>query len=80
MSCTDEFSAPAGVLGQRPAVLARQVGQQPTHVLASLRDRLHPGEVRTHAPDQLGEFLRDLPALYHGRSGHPTIFICPHNT
>jgi hypothetical protein len=34
----------AGVLGDRPAVLARQVSQQPEHERAGVPPRLHPGK------------------------------------
>jgi hypothetical protein len=58
----------------------RQVTQQPSHVLAGLPERLHPGEVRTEPAHQFGELLFSPAGLYHGRSGHFVIFGCRHNT
>jgi len=42
-----------GLLGQRPAVLARQVADQPGDVLAGLAARLDPGKAARQAPHQL---------------------------
>jgi hypothetical protein len=69
-----------GVLGQRPAVLARQITEQPADVFAGLGERLDPTEVHTQAAHQLSQFLTDPLGLYHGRSGHLVIFRCRHNT
>jgi hypothetical protein len=73
-------SAVPGVLGKCPAVLAREVAEQPTQILADLLQRFHPREVRAEAADQRVHLLLHPAGPYHGRSGHLTIFGCPHNT
>jgi len=71
-----------GVLGDRPAVLAWQVGQQATDEGLGPPSQLHPSEPTCDPAHQLVEPL--LPAgwvdLYAVACGHRLIFCCPHNT
>jgi hypothetical protein len=70
----------AGVLGDRPAVLAGQVGQQPEHQHPGVPSGLHPAEPASDPAQQLLQ-----PRLPPGRGyavacGHCVIFGCPHTT
>ena len=66
-----------GLLSQRPAVLARQVADQPGHVLACLPARLHPGEARRQAPHQLIQHPAGQTGLfYSGGSSRLKIVYC----
>jgi hypothetical protein len=72
----------AGVLGDRPAVLPWQVGQQPQHQRPRVAPGLHP---RKPACDPAHHLLEQLlpPGrvnLYAVASGHRPIFGCVHNT
>ena len=70
------------VLGDRPAVLARQVSQQPEHEPPGPPPRLHPAEPARHPAQQL--LQPHLPAgginPYAVASGHRLIVGCSHNT
>jgi hypothetical protein len=72
----------AGVLGDRPAVLAWQVGQQPAHERLGPPPQIHPAEPTCDPAQQLVEQL--LPAggvdVYAVACGHRLIFGCPHTT
>ena len=72
----------AGVFGQRPAVLAGRVSQQPTHERPGPPAQVGPGEPASDPTQQFVERL--LPAgriyLYAVACGHRLIFGCPHNT
>src|SRR5690349_21360751 len=67
-----------GVLGNRPAVLARQIAHQPDDVLAGLLPRLDPGEAVAQPSVELAQVLLGQRGLYHGRYGRLMIFL-PHN-
>jgi hypothetical protein len=71
----------AGVLGDRPAVLSWQVGQQPAHERPGPPAQVGPGEPASDPAQQLLEQL--LPAggvkLYAVACGHRLIFGCVHN-
>jgi hypothetical protein len=72
----------AGVLGDRPAVLAGQVRKQPTHERPGPLPQIHPSEPTRNPIHQLVERL--LPAgridVYAVACGHRLISGCPHNT
>jgi hypothetical protein len=72
----------AGVLGERPAVLARQVGQQPAHERPGSPARLHPRKPARDPAQQLVQSC--LPAgrinPYAVAGGHRLSLGCPHNT
>jgi hypothetical protein len=72
----------AGVLGDRPAVLAWQVRQQPAHERPGPPPQIHPREANRDPAQQLVQQL--LPAgrvdVYVVACGHRLIFGCPHNT
>jgi hypothetical protein len=72
----------SGVLGDRPAVLARQVGQQPHHERPGPPSGLHPAEPARDPTQQL--LQPRLPAgginPYAVACGHRLIFGCSHNT
>jgi hypothetical protein len=72
----------AGVLGDRPAVLARQVRQQPVHECPGPLAWLHPAEPARHPAQQL--LQPHLPSsriyVYAVACGHRLSFGCPHNT
>lgn len=69
----------AGVLGDSPAVLARQVCQQPAQEPPGSAAGLHPGEPPGHPIEQpVG--LRGPPmGLYAAARGHRLIILRPHN-
>src|SRR5215217_6910147 len=70
----------AGMLGDRPAVLAGEVGQQPEHEGLGVPSRLHPAEP---AGDPAQQLLQPrLPARrgYAVACGHCVLFGCPHTT
>jgi hypothetical protein len=70
------------VLGQRPAVLAWQVGQQPQHERPRPPAWLHPAEPARDPAQQL--LQARLPTgsvcVYAVACGHRLIFGCVHNT
>jgi site-specific DNA recombinase len=72
----------AGVLSDRPAVLAGQVRKQPTHERPGPLPQIHPSEPTRNPTHQLVERL--LPAgridVYAVARGHRLISGCPHNT
>jgi hypothetical protein len=72
----------AGVLGDRPAVLAWQVGQQATHERPGPPPQIHPAKPTRDPTQQLVQQL--LPPggiyVYAVACGHRLIFGCPHNT
>jgi hypothetical protein len=75
-------SGVAGVLGDRPAVLARQVRQQAQHKGPSPLSWLHP---RKPARDPAQQPIKPCPPsgrvdVYAVACGHRLIFGCPHNT
>jgi len=72
----------ADVLGDRPAVLAWQVGQQPAHERLGPPARLHPRESARDPAQQLVEQLLPVGRVdgYAVAYGHRLIFGCPHNT
>ena len=67
------------VLGHGPAVLARQVGQQATHVRAGVRPRLAAGEQRGQLRGELVELLLEQRGIYADGRGR-LIFMLRHNT
>jgi hypothetical protein len=70
------------MLGERPAVLSGQVGQQATDEGLGPPPQLHSREPTCDPAHQLVEQL--LPAgwvdVYAVACGHRLIFGCPHNT
>ena len=72
----------AGVLGDRPAVLAWQIRQQPEHERPGPPAWLHPAEPARDPAQQL--LQPRLPAgrvyVYAVACGHRLISGCPHNT
>ncbi len=72
----------AGVLGDRPAVLSWQLGQQPAHQRPCPPAQVHPSEPTRDPAQQLLQQL--LPAgrvyLYAVARGHRLIFGCVHST
>jgi len=72
----------AGVLGDRPAVLAGQVRKQPAHEGPGPPPQLYPSEPARDPAQHLVEQLLP-PGRFHGYAvacGHRLIFGCPHNT
>jgi hypothetical protein len=70
----------AGVLGDRPAVLARQIGQQPQHECPGMPAWLYPAKP---ARDPAQQLLQPCPPPGRGYAvacGHRLIFGCRHNT
>jgi hypothetical protein len=71
-----------GVLGDRPAVLAGQVSQQPEHERPGPPSGLHPAKPASDPAQQL--LQPRLPAggidLYAVASGHRPIVGCSHTT
>jgi hypothetical protein len=71
----------AGVLGERPAVLSGQVGQQPMHQRPGPPSRLYPAEPASDPAQQL--LQARLPPgginLYAVACGHRLIVGCSHN-
>jgi hypothetical protein len=70
----------AGVLGDRPAVLAWQVGQQPEHQRPGMPSRLHPAEPAGDPAQQLLQSRLPAGRGYAVASGHRVSFGCPHTT
>jgi hypothetical protein len=72
----------AGVLGDRPAVLAWQLREQAAHERPGSPPKVRPSEPTCDPAQQLVEQL--LPAggvyLYAVACGHRLIFGCAHNT
>jgi hypothetical protein len=66
------------VLGQRPPVLARQVADQPGHVLPGLRERLRSREARGQPSVQHGQ-IRHCPLTLYDDSRSRLTFILRHN-
>jgi len=69
-----------GVLGQRPAVLAWQVRQQPQHERPSPPAWLHPAEPARDPAQQLLQARLPAGRVYAVACGHRLIFGCVHNT
>jgi hypothetical protein len=68
------------MLGDRPAVLAWQVGQEPAHERSGAAARFHPGEPAGDAAQQLLQGGLPAGGVYAVARGHRLIFGCPHNT
>ena len=68
----------AGILGDGPAVLAGQLGQQAQHECPRPAPRLHPAETAPDPGHQLVEYTQPLAGAYAGASGHQTVFTCRH--
>jgi hypothetical protein len=67
-----------GLLGDRPAVLARQPGQQPEHERPRPPPRLHPSETSPDPQHQLIEQPQPAGRVYAVASGHQKIVIGRH--
>jgi hypothetical protein len=67
-----------GMLSYRPAVLARQPGQQSHHERPRPAPRLHPAETCPDLGHQLIEYPRPADGVYAVASGHQTIITCQH--
>ena len=67
-----------GMLGDRPAVLARQLGQQAQHERPGPAPRLHPAEPGTGPGHQLIECPQPAARVYAGASGHQKIIASRH--
>jgi hypothetical protein len=67
------------VLGDRPAVLPRQVGQQPEHEPADPPAALHPRKPGGHPIEQPGGLRVPRPGIYAVARGHRLIFRSRHN-
>jgi hypothetical protein len=70
----------AGVLGDRPAVLSGQVGQQPEDQRPGVPSRLHPAEPAGDPTQQLIQPRLPAGRGYAVACGHRVIFGCPHTT
>jgi hypothetical protein len=70
--------AVAGVLGDRPAVLPRQVGQQPQQESADPAPALDPGEPAGDPIGQLIDARRPAGRPYPGPRDHRGTVRCPH--
>jgi hypothetical protein len=70
----------AGVLSDRPAVLAWQVGQQPEHQRPGVPSRLHPAEPAGDPAQQLLQPRLPAGRGYAVACGHRVSFGCPHTT
>jgi hypothetical protein len=68
-----------GMLGDRPAVLPRQISQQSQHERPSPPPRLHPAEPARDLAHQLIEQPRPPAGVYAVASGHRTVIESPHN-
>jgi hypothetical protein len=68
-----------GVLGDRPAVLARQPGQQPQHERPRPPPRLNPAETRADPEHQLIQQPQPPGRVYAMASGHRKIIKGRHN-
>jgi hypothetical protein len=71
--------AVARVLGDRPAVLARQIGQQPEQEPADPAAGLHPPKPGGHPIEQPVGLRVPPPGIYSVAHGHRLIFRCRHN-
>jgi hypothetical protein len=69
-----------GVLGQCPAVLAGQLGQQPAHERGCSPPGFHPSEVAGDTAQQLIQGLPPAGGIYAWACGHRLIFGCLHST
>ena len=67
-----------GMLGDRPAVLARQLGQQAQHERPGPAPRLHPAEPGTGPGHQLIECPHPAARVYAGASGRQKIIASRH--
>ena len=67
-----------GLLGDRPAVLARQLGQQAQHERPRPPPRLHPPETRADLDHQLIECPQPAARVYAVASGHRKIISSRH--
>jgi hypothetical protein len=70
----------AGVFSERPAVLARQVGQQPQHERPGTAAWFHPAEPPRDPAQQLVQSRLPPGRRYAVACGHRLIFGCRHNT
>ncbi len=70
----------ARMLGQRPAVLPRQVRQQSEHQRGCATSGFDPSEPARHAAHQLVEHRPPPGRHYAVTRGHRLIFVCPHNS
>jgi len=73
-------SVAADVLGDRPAVLAWQVGQQPEHQRLGPPLWLHPAKPTRDPAQQLLQPCLPSGRVYAVACGHHLIIGCPHNT
>jgi hypothetical protein len=67
-----------GVLGDRPAILARQPGQQAQHERPRPPPRLHPAEPAPDPQHQLIEHAQPTAGAYAVASGHRKVITCLH--
>ena len=67
-----------GMLGDRPAVLARQLRQQAQHERPGPAPRLHPAEPAPGPGQQLVKYAQPPAGIYARASGHQKIFTCRH--
>jgi len=67
-----------GMLGDRPAVLARQLRQQAQHERPGPAPRLRPAEPGTGPGHQLIEYPQPAARVYAGASGHQKIIASRH--
>jgi hypothetical protein len=67
-----------GVLGQRPAVLPGQIGQQPEHESAPPMPALHPAEPAGHPIQQLIDAHPPRGRPYPDTRGHRGMLRSPH--
>jgi hypothetical protein len=70
----------AGVLGDRPAVLTRQIGQQPEHEHLGPPSWLHSAKPTRDPIQQLVQARGPSGRVYAVACGHRLISGCPHNT
>jgi hypothetical protein len=73
------LTAIPGVLSQRPAVLAGQLGQQPAHERGCSPPGFHPSEVAGDTAQQLTQGLLPAGGIYAWACGHRLIFGCLHS-
>jgi hypothetical protein len=66
------------MLGDRPAVLARQFGQQSQHERPGTPSRFRPAESAADPGHQLIEHDWPPASVYAGGSSHQKIFTCLH--
>ncbi|GAA3469441.1 hypothetical protein GCM10018965_039940 [Nonomuraea roseola] len=69
-----------GPLGNRPAVLAWQVRQQPAHEVPRPKAWFDPREPRRYPAHQTLERLLPPGRVYAVSCGHRMIFVCPHSS